>query len=187
VKAETKLNITKLKGLLEKATRGPWRLDTGLVGDSLNITALERGGFSGRRDGDGPICHVSTERLHFSRDEDRFGNARGKPETWRTPIHKARADAELIVEAVNALPELMRRLKLDADETAWLIEWPADKYGPVRYWAAGEPQAVIDATNATRFCREADAMAVMRAEGLKGCEPAEHMWCAPKKREKAAA
>lgn len=62
-----------------------------------------------------------------------------------------------------------------AREVAWLIEWPADKHSPIRYFAAGE-QAVIDANDATRFSRRQDAEAVKRAEKLQGVRVVEHMW-----------
>lgn len=185
MKASASLNISRLKQLLGKATRAPWRLDTGAMGNSLHITASEREGFA--RDGDGPICHVSTERHHYHHDRDHYGNAKGESRSWKTPIEKARADAELIVEAVNALPELIRRAGMDIAEAAWLIEWPADKYGPVRYWAAGEPLPVISAEDATRFARAADAEAVIRAEKLSGAKPAEHLWEAPKPKKAKAA
>lgn len=186
MKAEAELDIAKLKGALEKATRGPWRIDRGRMNDSLNITAQDREGYRLRgernRDSDGPICYVRTENLHFDHDKDRFGNSRGESRSWKTPIHKAQADAELIVAAVNALPELIRRAGLDIDEAAWLIEWPSDKYGPIRYWATGEPQPVISADHATRFARREDAEA--HAEKLSGAKAAEHMWLVPKKRRK---
>lgn len=168
--AMPELDVPKLKALIAKATRGPWRLDTGVFDKDLRVTAYEREGFN--KDGDGPICHVSTERMHFSEDD----GLRRESRSWTTPISKARADAELIVAAVNALPELLRRLGHGDCETAWLIEWPADKFGPIRYWTASETQPVIDHLEATRFSRKADADAVVKAMGLKGCKSVEHMW-----------
>lgn len=134
ITVEHEIDVAKLNKLLDEATRGPWRIDRGLMADSLWITAYEREGI-GRKDGDGPICHVSQTKRHYESNRDRFGNRRGKSRSWETPIKKARTDAELIVAAVNALPELLRRLKLDIDETGWLIEQSADKFGPVRWYA----------------------------------------------------
>ena len=188
MKADKELDIANLNSLLNEATRGPWRIHRGLMADDLWITASEREGYGlrGHKDGDGPICHVSKERRHFKTEKDHFGNPEGPSRSWKTPIKKAAKDAELIVAAVNALPELLRRLKLDADETAWLIEWPADKYGPDRYFAAGEKAPIIDVNSATRFARKADAEAIMRAYTDKGAKVAEHMWCKPAKQKVAA-
>lgn len=186
-KPEAELDLAGLATLLEKATRGPWRINTGLMGDSLWITASEREPSYGDPDKhDGPICHVSTENHHFKSDRDVLGNHQGESRSWRTPIKKARADAELIVAAVNALPELLRRLGYDGSETAWLIEWPADEYGPVRYYAAGKPRPIVDHLKATRFSRKEDAEAVMRTLPDHECRVAEHMWVAPKREKEAA-
>lgn len=189
-KPEVELDLAKLAELLSKGTRGPWRIDQGLMADNLQITAHEREpGYGDPDRHDGSICTVYTERHHFKSDKDRLGNYRGESRSWKTPILKARADAELIVAAVNALPELLRRLGYDGAETAWLIEWEADKYGPIRYWAAGEPKPVIDANHATRFARREDANAVMGAfvnEPGKCPSAHEHMWIAPKRDGEAA-
>ena len=167
ITVEHEIDVAKLNKLLDEATRGPWRIDRGLMADSLWITAYEREGI-GRKDGDGPICHVSQTKRHYESNRDRFGNRRGKSRSWETPIKKARTDAELIVAAVNALPELLRRLKLDIDEI-------------------GEPSFVIDSNDATRFARKVDAEAVIRAEKLKGVKATEHMWMTAVRRENAAA
>ena len=45
-------------------------------------------------------------------------------------------------------------------QTAWLIEWPANKHDPVRYWHASEPR-VMDPNDATAFARKVDAEAMM--------------------------
>jgi hypothetical protein len=187
-KPEAEIDLAALRKLLDDATRGPWRLSTGMMGDSLRITAYEREpGYGDPDKHDGPICSVSTERHHFKSDRDRFGNVFGETRSWKTPIRKARADAELIVAAVNALPELLRRLGYDGTETGWLIEWPADDYGPIRYFAAGKPKPVIDHLQATRFSRREDAEAVMRAFAPEGgAKVAEHMWSAPKRQKEAA-
>lgn len=186
-KPETELNLAELLKLLSKATRGPWRIDQGVMADSLWITAYEREPTYGDRDKhDGPICHVPTENHHFHTDKDHFGNARGESLSWKTPIKKARADAELIVAAVNALPELLRRLGYDGSETAWLIEMPASDYGPIRYFAVGKPAPVIDHLKATRFARKADAEAMMHTLPEHEWRVAEHMWAAPKREKEAA-
>jgi hypothetical protein len=187
-KVDAPLDLGVLRALLDKATQGPWRLSTGMMCDSLWITASEREpSYLDREKHDGPICHVSTEKHHFKTDKDVFGNARGESRSWKTPIKKARADAELIVAAVNALPELLRRLRYDGAETAWLIEWPADKYGPIRYWAAGEPQPVIDANHATRFARRDDAVAALYAYADQSAKAVEHMWINSTKRAEKSA
>lgn len=189
-KPEQEVDLPKLAELLEKATRGPWRIDRGLMADSLWITASEREpAYSDRDKHDGPICHVSTEKYHYKTDKDVFGNARGESRSWKTPIKKARADADLIVAAVNALPELLRRLGYDGTETAWLIEWPADRHGPTRYYAAGEPP-VIDANHALRFARREDAEAVLNRGELRGAtkhgaKVCEHLWMPPRTAEAA--
>ncbi len=187
-RVEDSIDAAKLLKMIDAATRGPWRIDRGLMNDALNITAYDREGSDHfrKKENDGPICRVSTERLHFDHDKDRFGNFKGESRSWRTPIKKAQADAELIVAAVNALPKLLRRLKLDVDETAWLVEFPADKYGPIRYWSAADPQPVISADDATRFCRQKDAEAVAHAKGLTNAKAVEHMWMAPQKATKRA-
>ena len=189
-KAEAELDLDKLAKLLADATRGPWHISRGIMGDGLNITAYEREGFPagrlGRKDGDGPICHVSKERHHFEHDRDHFGNAKGESRSWKTPIHKAEADAQLIVAAVNALPELLKRAGMKIDETAWLIEWPADRHGPIRYYSPAEAP-VISHDDALRFARKKDAEAVIRAEHLRGCAAVEHMWMAPAAKKAKAA
>lgn len=187
-KPEAELNLAELAALLEKATRGPWYISRGLMGDDLDITAYEREGSSHtpKDKRDGPICHVSTEKHHWHTDKDHFGNSTGESRSWKTTIAKARADADLIVGAVNALPELLRRLGYDGSETAWLIEWPSDEYGPIRYFSAGKPKPVVDHLKATRFARKEDAEAIMRTLPDHDCRVAEHMWVAPK-REKVAA
>ena len=179
-KPEAELDLSALAKLLSEATRGPWRIDRGLMAESLWITAHEREGFA-RRKGDGPICHVSTENHRHDEDRDHFGNFKGFTRSWKEPIKKAEADAKLIVAAVNALPELLRRLGYDGSEAAWLVERDADRFGPVRWWAAGEAQFVINANDATRFARKADAEAVIRSEKLSGVTATEHMWIADTK------
>jgi hypothetical protein len=189
-KPKAELSLAELSSLLENATSAPWRIDRsfGGLGGSLWITASEREGWGmrSRKETDGPICSVSTENHRHDEDRDHFGNFKGFSRSWKEPIKKAETDAKLIVAAVNALPELLRRLDYDGSETAWLIEWPSDKYGPIRYWAAGEPKPVIDPNLATRFARRADAVAVMGAYAEKGAAVAEHMWIAPKPKQRAA-
>lgn len=190
VKPQAELDLAELQKLLGEATRGPWYISRGLMADSLDITAYEREGseYTPRDKRDGPICHVSKERSHWHTDKDHFGNARGESRSWKTPIHKAETDAKLIVAAVNALPELLRRLGYDGSETAWLIEWGADEYGPIRYFAAGKPKPVVDHLKATRFSRKEDAEAVRNTlPDKKDCRALEHMWIAPKKPEQEAA
>lgn len=52
-------------------------------------------------------------------------------------------------------------------EAAWLIEWPADRQNPVRYWHPTEGH-VIDPQHAVRFCRREDAEAMAKREHLFG-------------------
>lgn len=66
---------------------------------------------------------------------------------------------------------------------AWLLEWPANKFQPTRYYAADEHQPVLDPNLATRFCRKQDAMAVGKALNLAPsdnlsdrCRAVEHVW-----------
>lgn len=62
--------------------------------------------------------------------------------------------------------------------SAWLIEWPADRQNPVRYWHPTEGH-VIDPNHAIRFSREEDAAAMIKREHLfGGARPVEHMWIA---------
>jgi len=101
----------------------------------------------------------------------------------------AEPTAEGMLRTIEA--ELLRRLGYDGSETGWLIEWPADRHGPTRYYSVGEPP-VIDANNATRFARKEDAEAVLRRGELKGAtkhgaKVCEHMWMPLLKREEAAA
>lgn len=59
---------------------------------------------------------------------------------------------------------------------AWLIEWPADRQMPVRYWHPTEGH-VIDPQHAVRFCREEDAHAVLTRDKLfGGARPVEHVF-----------
>jgi len=183
IKPTAELNPEKLIELLSKGTRGPWRIDKGLMGDDLRITAYEREGYRDR-DGDGPICRVSKERYHFEKPS-RFGRER-ESRSWRTPIQKAGADAELIVAAINALPELLRRLNLNIEATAWLIEWAEDRHGPTRYYSPGEPP-VIDPNNALRFARKEDAERFMHADKFQGAKATEHLWLASKSESQEAA
>ena len=60
--------------------------------------------------------------------------------------------------------------------TAWLIEWPANKHDPVRYWHASEPR-VMDPNDATAFARKVDAEAMMKRDGLHaGARAVEHIF-----------
>jgi hypothetical protein len=63
------------------------------------------------------------------------------------------------------------------DETAWLIEWPANKHAPQRYFGGkGEPP-VMSASDAVRFSREQDAKAVAKdMKLLSGYTIVEHKW-----------
>ena len=77
-------------------------------------------------------------------------------------------------KAVVAL--LNKAAPLPKSETAWLIEWPADRQNPVRYWHPTEGN-VIDPNHAVRFAREEDAGAVCKRDQLRaGARPVEHMW-----------
>jgi hypothetical protein len=165
-------DLRKLLELHEAASSGQWRVDRSGYGESLWITTWSREWSFGDDDSDGPICHVSTERTITKRSRFRDGVSYTKKK-----IGKAAADAELIVAAVNALPKLVAALMGpgQVDETAWLIEYPADKYGPVRYLAIGEPP-VIDAADATRFARKLDAEKYMRAHDIKRAAATEHAW-----------
>jgi hypothetical protein len=73
------------------------------------------------------------------------------------------------------------------EQVAWLLEWPATKFLPARYYAADEHQPVLDPNSATRFCRREDALAVGKAVGLAPvgrhripstteCTAVEHAW-----------
>jgi hypothetical protein len=52
-------------------------------------------------------------------------------------------------------------------DRAWLIEWPANRQQPVRYWHPTEG-FVIDPNHAVRFARQADADAMRKRDGLHG-------------------
>ena len=56
---------------------------------------------------------------------------------------------------------------------AWLIEWPADRQSPVRYWHPTDGH-VIDPNHAVRFCRQEDAEAVLKRDALRGAKAVEH-------------
>lgn len=60
----------------------------------------------------------------------------------------------------------------------WLIEWPADRQNPVRYWHPTQG-FVIDPDHAVRFCRQEDAEAVLKRDRLfGGARSVEHLWLA---------
>ncbi len=63
------------------------------------------------------------------------------------------------------------------DEIAWLIEWPATRQMPVRYWHPSEGH-VIDPNHAVRFSRREDAEAMLKRDHLMEARAVEHMWCA---------
>lgn len=59
---------------------------------------------------------------------------------------------------------------------AWLIEWPADRQMPVRYWHPTEGH-VLDPNHAVRFARREDAEAMLKRDHLfGGAKAVEHMW-----------
>lgn len=63
-------------------------------------------------------------------------------------------------------------------EAAWLIEWPANRQMPVRYWHPTEGH-VLDANDAVRFCRREDAEAMLKRDHLfGGAKAVEHIWTA---------
>jgi len=63
--------------------------------------------------------------------------------------------------------------------TSWLIEWPATRQEPVRYWHPTEGH-VIDPNHAVRFCRQEDAEAMLKRDGLHaGAKAVEHRWLHP--------
>ena len=65
------------------------------------------------------------------------------------------------------LADQILRLTSEEPITAWLIEWPATKHDPVRYWHASEPR-MMDHHDATWFVRKQDAEAVLKRDGLRG-------------------
>lgn len=78
----------------------------------------------------------------------------------------------------DVLALLARVEKLEGAGTAWLIEWPADRQMPVRYWHPTEGH-VLDPSHAVRFCRREDAEAMLKRDHLfGGARPVEHMWLA---------
>lgn len=68
--------------------------------------------------------------------------------------------------------------EIQGSGVGWLIEWPADRRMPVRYWHPTEGY-VLDPNDAVRFCRREDAAAVCKREHLfAGARPVEHVWLA---------
>jgi hypothetical protein len=64
----------------------------------------------------------------------------------------------------------------EGKKTAWLIEWPADRRLPVRYWHPTEGYT-LDPACSVRFCREEDARAVLKRDRLYGgARPVEHVF-----------
>jgi hypothetical protein len=180
--------LHRLSKLREEGSPGDWYVNQGLMADSLWITTRMRESDIGEREG--PIGHVPTERTKMENDKFSPSETRFR----KIPHKRAKADAALIVEAVNALPKLIKALSETGrcDEIGWLIEWPADRHGPVRYFSAGEPP-VIDPNHALRFARKEDAEAFMKGwvtstrANITGAKAVEHMWCAPKTRKAKAA
>lgn len=79
--------------------------------------------------------------------------------------------------AADALKALLAANSDAGMATCWLIEWPADRQMPVRYWHPTEGH-VVDPNHAVRFCREEDAAAVCKRDHLyHGARPVEHLWC----------
>lgn len=161
--------LRALLALREAGTPGDWYINRGLMSKSLWITCWWREQRMRGKSAEGPITSVSTERY--------VTDGPISERLSKLPIKKAEDDAKLIVGAVNALPMLVNALLSpdQVDEAAWLIEWPADKHAPLRYYAAGE-QAVMSPNDATRFCRKKDAEAVSRAEKITGARVVEHLW-----------
>lgn len=60
-------------------------------------------------------------------------------------------------------------------DTAWLLEWPADRQMPVRYWHPTEGH-VIDPKHALRFARREDAEMMRKRDHLMGTRAVEHQW-----------
>lgn len=173
----TPAKLRELLALREKGSSGPWQLKSGGLGGmfrSIGITTWWRD----RRDNkDGEIASVSCTRTIYDRERD----GPGRYTTSHThDIKTAQDDAKLIVEAVNWLEPLAKALLSgeQLDETAWLIEYDADKFGPIRYYSAGDKLPVISASDATRFSRECDAQAIIR-ELKTGGRATEHKWVTP--------
>lgn len=146
-------------------------LTTGLMGKDLIIQDWRRE----------YVGSVRTER-HETKDSG-FGETTYK----RVPIKDARDTAEALVKAYNGMQELIRVAATEGalDETAWLIEWPADRHGPIRYYSHGE-QAVIDSNEATRFARKCDAEKVAKVEELAGHKVVDHKWVVAPREQEAA-
>jgi hypothetical protein len=169
--------LRALLALRDAGSPGDWRIDRGVMARNIWVTTYLREMDIGKHGRDGPICSVPTEKIYST--PSRAGSH--THETGTRKLDRAEQDAALIVEAVNALPMLVNALLSpdQVDEAAWLIEWPADKYGPIRYYAAGE-QPVVSADDATRFCRKKDAEAISRVEKISGARIVEHLWMTPR-------
>lgn len=61
-------------------------------------------------------------------------------------------------------------------QVAWLVEWPASKQMPVRYWHATDGH-MLDPHEATWLARRQDAEAVIKRDRLHaGARPVEHVF-----------
>lgn len=169
----TPAKLRELLALRERASAGNWEIKRGILRDTLiSITTWMRERADSK---EGAIAYVHGEHTTY---EDR----RGEHTSRKHVIKTAQDDAMLITEAVNWLKPMAEALLegKGLDDTAWLIEFPADKYGPIRYYAAGEPP-VINSTDATWFMREKDAKAVLHSEKLTRGYAVEHRWVAVEK------
>jgi hypothetical protein len=78
--------------------------------------------------------------------------------------------------AAEALKSALMTCAQGPVQSSWLIEWPADRQMPVRYWHPTEGH-VIDPNHAVRFCRRVDAEAMLKRDHLgAGARAVEHKW-----------
>lgn len=87
-------------------------------------------------------------------------------------------DADVVKALNDALDELDERTPAEA---GWLIEWPATKLLPLRWYTPGEPYT-FDANKALRFARAEDAEAFLRRgerfSMAADAKAVEHSWVA---------
>lgn len=153
--------LRELLALRTRASSGHWKLGNGLFGvGNISITTWWRERPDSKL---GYIASVPTEHTMYAK------NMFDENTRHTLPISMAQDDATLIIAAVNWLEPMAKALLENAaiTDTMWVIEYHADKYGPVRWWAAGEPP-VIDVNDATQFFRQQDAQSMLRVDKTAG-------------------
>lgn len=159
--------LRNLRELRKKASSGPWKIThpSVVLGDDHPITISTdlRQTNLGSKGPEGPILSVNTSRYYFPEKKYKGDTVT----TEKVKLKNANDDAAFLIAAVNAV-DVMAELLLEKSapvEPFYVIMFNADRYGPIRYWSAGE-SPVIDVDHATHFVRQDDAKRILNWQQL---------------------